>query len=156
MVNYEVIYSHMAFQVCTNRVHIGMFNISSGFFLIQKNKILLGILTVFAFRLNWGCAYRKHEGTLIGGFTCRTGSVGGAYFYCLKLIGWLIIIYDNEDQPMYYYLHSDICHFKYQKLRAYFAAKIHSNSNLGCGSVSCDDPQTMVVAGVPMREVCWP
>ena len=41
MVNYGVIYSPMAFQLCTNRVHIGMFNISSGFFEIHKIKILL-------------------------------------------------------------------------------------------------------------------
>ena len=36
---------------------------------------------------NWGCAYQKHEGVLIGGFTWGTRSAGGAYFYCLKLIG---------------------------------------------------------------------
>ena len=36
MVNYGIIYSPMAFQLCTNRVHVGIFNRSSGFFEIQK------------------------------------------------------------------------------------------------------------------------
>ena len=65
MVNHGVIFSSVAFKLCANRVHIGMFNISSGFFKIQNFD---GILTVFAFGL-------------IRGFTWRTGSVGGAYFY---------------------------------------------------------------------------
>ena len=40
MVNHGVIFSSMAFKLGANRVHIGMFNISSGFFEIQKFKIL--------------------------------------------------------------------------------------------------------------------
>ena len=40
MVNYGVILSPMAFQLCTNRVHIEMFNISYGFFKIKKIEIL--------------------------------------------------------------------------------------------------------------------
>ena len=151
MINHRVNFSPMAFKLGGNIVHIGKFNISSGFFWnskIKKNdgfrnlgpishftsvnvlvhalsqKPLLGIspnwgvypakfstpidcgwtwpsssrsfgLKTLKIRpfYNWGCAYRKHVDALIGGFTCRTGSVGGAYFYCLKLIGWLIIIW---------------------------------------------------------------
>ena len=40
MVDHGVIFSSMAFKLCANRVHIGMLNISSGFFEIQKFKIL--------------------------------------------------------------------------------------------------------------------
>ena len=36
MINYGVIFSATAFKLGANRVHIGMFNISSGFFEIQK------------------------------------------------------------------------------------------------------------------------
>ena len=32
--------SPMTFKLCANRVHVGMFNISSGLFKIQKLKIL--------------------------------------------------------------------------------------------------------------------
>ena len=39
MVNYGVIFSPMAFKLGANRVQIGKFNMSSGFFEIQKIKI---------------------------------------------------------------------------------------------------------------------
>ena len=96
MVNYRVIFSLMAFPLCTNRVHIGMLNIHYRVF-FQNSKIqnFARILTVFQILGSFthlGCAYRKHEGALIGGFTWRTVSVGGAYLYCLQLIGWLMII----------------------------------------------------------------
>ena len=51
MVNYRVIFSPMAFQLYTNRVNIGMFNISSGFFEIQKLKKM----TVFAIQARFFC-----------------------------------------------------------------------------------------------------
>ena len=44
MINHGVIFSPMAFKLGANRVHIGKFNISSGFFEIQKLKKM----TVFA------------------------------------------------------------------------------------------------------------
>ena len=40
MVNHGVIFSSMAFKLCGNRLHIGMFKINSGFFEIKKIKIL--------------------------------------------------------------------------------------------------------------------
>ena len=55
--------------------HLALKHSKSGYFgLVRTISPILGILTQL------GCAYRKHEGALIGGFTCRTGSVGGAYF----------------------------------------------------------------------------
>ena len=79
-------FSSMAFKRCTNRIHMGMFNIISGFFEIPKFKILHEFLRFShfdrfkGFSHNWGHAYQKHEGAHIRGLTWRTGSVGGAYF----------------------------------------------------------------------------
>ena len=70
MVNHGVIFSSMAFKLCANRVHIGMFNISSGFFKIKKIKNFDGKLTVFAFPLRFE-GFSPNGGALIGNMRVR-------------------------------------------------------------------------------------